>query len=94
MPALGCLSTFTITLLAFLPAVEYRKEQAGKKMRRDNQRSLKRALDRYRAPPPHVIEVASVTLLIGYSSALSRTGGAASNLLIAVLAELSRFVLC
>lgn len=55
----------------------------------------KQAADRYCPPfPPPVIEGVSVTLLIGYSSTLSWTSRAASNLLIAVLAELSRFVLC
>lgn len=48
-------------------------------------------------PPPHsttLIEGVSVTLLIGYSSVLSWTRSVSSNLLIAFLAELSRFVLC
>lgn len=43
-------------------------------------------------PFPPVIEGVSVTLLIVYSTR-SWTSRAASNLLIAVLAELSRFVL-
>lgn len=62
--------------------------------------ALKWTLDRYRPssshsplPSPFVIEGVSVTLLIVCSGARSRPGRAASNLLIAVLAELSRFVL-
>lgn len=62
-------------------------------MRQGSHCSLKWALDRYQPSLSPVIEGVSITVLIVDRGARSWARRAASNLLIAVLAELSRFVL-
>lgn len=103
MPALHHRHVGLPSLSAFLPAAKYRKEDGKKKktlsvseeMRQDKATSAVLNGPWIVTGPlfPPVIEGVSVTLLIVYSNARSWASRAASNLLIAVLAELSRFVL-